>query len=175
MQFNRLCAHWCTQHRAHTQANNIAPLFPHWNVFEKGALSFGAATTGQKQTYWSIPVYNFLIFLFCYSEKKSPQTPVSKHADAQRREKWKMVILPVCARCCCTLSSTIDRPSSSPDSSCQSTTTTTTTMTRLGGGRCRAGDAYGEFGVVVDNRRHWLLLVTVVDSPFHAEYLSLPW
>jgi hypothetical protein len=63
-----------------------APLSPHWHVFEKGALSFGAAAA-QKQTYWSIPVYNFLMFLFCYSKKKSPQTPFEKHADAQRREK----------------------------------------------------------------------------------------
>jgi hypothetical protein len=64
----------------------LAPLSPHWHVFEKGALSFGAAA-GQKQTYWLIPVYDFLNFLLCYSEKKSPQTPFSKHANAQRREK----------------------------------------------------------------------------------------
>jgi hypothetical protein len=65
-----------------------APLSPHWHVFEKGALSFGGAAR-QKQSYCSIPVYYFLNFLFCYSKKKSPQTPFSKHADAQRQGKVK--------------------------------------------------------------------------------------
>jgi hypothetical protein len=41
----------------------------------------------KKQTYWSIPVNDFLNFLFCYYEKKSHQTPFSKHADAQRRQE----------------------------------------------------------------------------------------
>ncbi len=58
-----------------TQANNNANFSGSsslcWHVFDKGALSFGAAS-GQKQTYWSISVYNFMIFLFCYSKKKSP-------------------------------------------------------------------------------------------------------
>jgi hypothetical protein len=68
----------------------LAFLSPHWHVFEKGAPSFGAAA-GQKQTYWSIPVYNFLNFCSAIPKRRafkllSQNMPM--HRGGRKSEKW---------------------------------------------------------------------------------------
>jgi hypothetical protein len=57
-------------------------------VFEKGALSFGAAA-GQKQTYWSIPVYNFLNFFALLFRKEEPSNSFLKTCRCTEAGKVK--------------------------------------------------------------------------------------